>query len=118
MKKVLEELTNVDETAVGKTFPSLSRTGIRQVRSKFKRCNHNISKSCQALLKKQNYILQNNLYNLFDMILVTLNNTKRKYLRILHFLPYVGLIKYTTICKTRNTGMGNGKRLMQGTRGM
>ena len=36
MKKVLEELTNVDETAVGKTFPSLSRTGIRQVRSKFK----------------------------------------------------------------------------------
>ena len=70
--------SNIDEVVFRKIFPPLSRTGISEVRFRLRRNNHFSFSSFQDFFEKLNDVLQNNLYNSFNIICILLKNTQTK----------------------------------------
>ena len=78
--------SNIDEVAFGKIFPPLSETRITEVQSILQRNNHVSSSPLQGFFEKINDVLQNNLYNSFNMIFTIRKIAKRKILNDLFYL--------------------------------
>ena len=78
--------SNIDEVEFGKIFPPLSGTGATEAHSRLQRNNHVSSCSLQDFFEKINDVLQNNLYNSFNMIFIIRNIAKRKILDDVFYL--------------------------------